>query len=528
MQKRLILMMLFCYTILTGASFIRPLVIQKIIDDGLVIKNIHIVLIFAILLLVLAIIEGGIKILQAKIFVDLKNKLVLGLYTKLFYRLLHVEMTFFAKNNSAEIINKMRTDIDNVSILVDSNFMSMLNYVLQILSGIVGLFFIDWKLGFLVMAFVPIKFFLICIFSKKREAVVENKIKKSTAFCSWLGDMISGVCEIKLWNLYKNKTQELRRRQKLVLQEDKRDELLEAYNSTSDSLLEWIVISALYGIGGYFVCVERLSIGGLTAFISYSNYVVGPITLLFNIKFLLAKIRPSIHRIKTLLRVKTEQNSNTITYAPTFQKEIRFDKVTFSYGEQVVLNGLNFCIHKGEKIAIVGDNGCGKSTLVQLILRFLNPESGCIYIDGIDIAKCDLDQYRNFFSVVNQDVYLFSDTLENNITLGKKLDNSFLDSICKKMNLKKFKNKNLIKCDRELEGNGANLSGGERQKIALVRAVIKDAPILILDEATASIDSKYSEFLQNILMQDFKDKTMIIVTHKKEYLEGIDRVFHMK
>jgi len=326
MQKRLIALIIFCYVILTGASFLRPLIIQKIIDDGLVERNFRIVLIFAISLFLLALIEGGIEILQARLFVDLKNKLVLGLYTKVFHRLLHAQLNFFSKNNSAEIINKISTDIDNVSIVVDSNMMSVLNYILQIVSGVVGLFIISWKLAFLVLAVVPIKFFLIHFFSEKREETTENWIKESTAFSGWLGDMINGIHEIKLWSLYKNKTLELRRRQKNVLKQEKKNMLLEAYNSTSDSILQWIVISALYGVGGYFVCGESLSIGGLTAFISYSNYVVIPISLVFNIKFLFAKIKPSFQRLQTLLRVKTEQTSGYIDRIPTFEKEISFEE----------------------------------------------------------------------------------------------------------------------------------------------------------------------------------------------------------
>jgi ABC-type bacteriocin/lantibiotic exporters, contain an N-terminal double-glycine peptidase domain len=527
MQKRVFALIIFCYFILTGSSFLRPLIIQKIIDHGLMEKKFYIISIFSVLLFLLALIEGGTDIVLAKYFVAMKNKLVLNFHTKVFERLIRTKLLFFSENNSAEIINKISTDINNVSVVVDSSMMNTLTYILRIISGAIGLFVVSWKLTFVVMAVIPIKFVIIKKISKKKEMTTEIWIKESANFSAWLGDMISGIQEIKLWGLYKSKISELRKRQKKVLEQERKSVILEVSNTSSDALLEWLIISILYGMGGYLVCKDSLSIGGLTAFISYSGYIIGPISCIFNIRFLFAKTKPSLQRLRTLLNVEKEQSLAAMNTIPTFQKEIIFEGVTFAYGRKVVLDRVNFSIRRGEKVAIIGDNGSGKSTLIKLILRFILPQKGCVLMDGINIEEFNLEQYRKNFGVVTQDIYLFNDTLKNNITLGKEIDEAVLERLCKRMELQSLLQKVDMTHNGNLEGNANNLSGGERQKIALVRAIIKDAPILILDEATANIDTKYSRFLHNVLMEDFSDKTILFVTHKKEHLRGVDRIFHI-
>lgn len=527
MKKRVIVLIIFCYIVMMASSFFRPLVMKDIMDKGLIAKDFQVIITFAVLLIVLALIEEGIAILQAKLFADLQNKVVLNLYTKVFQRLLYARMNYFSRNNTAEIINKLSTDISSVSILIDSSMMSVLNYILQIVSGIVGLFVVSWKLALLVLIIVPVKYVLIRFFSKKKEEAVRQWIEESAEFSAWFDDTINGVQEIKLWNLYKEKRRELRRRQKKVLELGKRSTLLETYNTSTDSVLQWAAVSALYGIGGYFICGGALSIGGLTAFISYSNYVIGPIALVFNIKFLFAQIKPSAVRLRDFFKMETERQPESRRKIESFQKELSFDKISFSYTDQPLIEDVSFKIKKGEKIAIIGNNGSGKSTLVSLLLRFLSPKEGHIYVDGVDIEEYNLEQYRELFGVVSQAVYLFRDTVKNNITMDRDTDNEEFEQICEKMNMQEVIDKLPQGYESILERNGENLSGGERQKLALIRAIIKKSPILILDEATANIDVKYNELIWYNILKDFPDKTLILITHKIENLKGMDRIYQI-
>lgn len=441
---------------------------------------------------------------------------------------MHIKVSYFSRNNASEVINKLSTDIDTVSILVDSNIMSVVSYILQIVCGVIGLFVVNWRLAILVLCIVPVKFVLITYLSQKKENLMRKWIEKITEFSAWFDDTINGVREIKLWGMYKEKNREMRKLQKEVLRLGKKTTLLETYNYSGDTLLQWVMVSVIYGIGGYLVCKNRLSIGGLTAFISYSNYVIGPIALVFNLRFIWAQIKPSINRLDKFFDEETEGRQNLSYDIDKFQNEIVFNKVTFSYSQQELLKEINLTIHKGEKIAIIGENGSGKSTIISMLLRFLEPKEGSISVDGRDIQEYSLKQYRNLYAVVSQEIYLFKDSLYNNVVMGKSVENEELNRICEKLNLQAFLSKLPEGLETSLERNGENLSGGERQKVALLRAIIKDAPILILDEATANIDKEYDEFLNRAIQTEFKDKTIIMITHRMENLRGMDKIYRIQ
>ena len=184
------------------------------------------------------------------------------------------------------------------------------------------------------------------------------------------------------------------------------------------------------------------------------------------------------------------------------------------YINEMTVEAVNIEVKKGEKVAFIGENGSGKSTLIKMLLRFETPTKGKICIDGEDIQNYCLQQYRNLFAVVSQDVYLFHDTIRNNILMDREISDEELDRICRIWNLEEFIHESPEGYGRILEKNGGNISGGERQKMALLRAVIKDEEILILDEATANIDKEYDRFLQKRLLDDSEEKTVIVITHK--------------
>lgn len=501
---------------------------RNIMDEGIIRKDVKIIITSSVVLVIIIVIEELFGIIQTNLFIGLQNKIILKLYTKVSQTLFYAKIDYFLHNNSAEISNKISTDIYNVSSLADSSIMNMFGYVLQVFSGIAGLLVINWKLALLVLSVVPVKYFLIRRFSKEEESIFEQWIEASADFSAWLGDTVNGIREIKLWNMYEKKQQDVIKKQEKVLELNRRSKLLLAYNNSSDSAVQSLVVAALYGIGGYFICREQLTLGSLTAFISYNNYVIGPISLILNLKIILAQVKPSVQRLKEFFVIETEKKEGKYKEIREVKNKICFKNVTFSYGEKMILRDVNLEISKGEKIAIIGENGSGKSTIISLLLRFIQPQEGNIYVDGVDIMQFDLHQYRNLFSVVNQDIYLFEDTVGNNISLGLQLNENEMNVFCEKMGMKKFINQLSQRHACVIEKNGENLSGGERQKISILRAVIKNSPVFILDEATANIDEKYEKFIFNLFINEFTDKTFIIITHKRENLQGVDRLYQIE
>ena len=234
LRRTTIIIIIVCYIFLIGLSFVRPLVMKNIMDEGLIHSNLQAIFVFSALLVVLSFVEELITLLQTRLCIDLKNDIVLKLYLKVFRKLLRVENTYFSKNHSAEIINKITTDINSIGTLIDSSMISVIGYVLQVISGVAGLVFISWKLAVMVLLVVPVKYCLTTFFSKKREDAVKKWIQESTDFSAWLDDTLGGIREIKLWNLQNSKKQRMVKKQKGVLDSGKRSSLLDAYNQSGD------------------------------------------------------------------------------------------------------------------------------------------------------------------------------------------------------------------------------------------------------------------------------------------------------
>ena len=208
-KKNTVILIVFCYLILIGISFLRPMILKVIMDEGIIKKNIRLIIYLSLSLTALISIEEVTSILQTKLFADFQNKFVLSLYIKVGQILYRAKQDYFTNNSSTEIINKLSTDINSVSTLMDSNIMYVLGYVLQIISGVIGLFVINWKLAFLIIIVVPIKYLLIKFFSEKAQKLFEKEIDLSSKFSAWFGDIINGIREVKLWNLYEEKQKNL-------------------------------------------------------------------------------------------------------------------------------------------------------------------------------------------------------------------------------------------------------------------------------------------------------------------------------
>ena len=246
--------------------------------------------------------------------------------------------------------------------------------------------------------------------------------------------------------------------------------------------------------------------------------------MILNIKYLLSGIIPSTKRYYDFLS-EPEESSADGKELPVWD-EVIFDKVTFSYDEKTpAVEDINLCILKGHKIAFVGKNGCGKSTLIELLLRLRKPQVGIIKIGDVDIEELSLIKYRELFSVVSQDVYLFNDTIRNNIRLYKEVDDEIIYKACEDSGLAEFIKE--VSLDYNVGANGAMLSGGQKQKVALARALVLDRPIFILDEATSNADVSSELQTNSLLRTRLKKKTIIVISHRESVLKEMDQIILM-
>lgn len=517
---------LFCLGVTTVLGFLQPLIIRTITDDGLVGGNLRTVVTAVLILLVVVLINQLIEIWQTSVFADIHNASTFTLFNQAFHKLLHLKKSFYDDKNNAEILNSVSMDVEYVSIITDRYMAMIIGQVFRVVSGIAGLLLISWKLTLVVLAVVPIKYFTVKILAKRNEKKIEELIESSRDFSAWFGDTVGGVTEVKLWNLIAPKSAVFTKKQKALLQTKKESTMISAWNSFVEILLEWGVTGLLYIIGAVLIINGELTIGGIFAFISYSSYVTGPISSILNMRFFFSQIFPSAKRLFKLLDTEEEHSGSEKTGS---MGKLDLQDVCFTYEntERTVINGVSLSVRPGEKIAIIGQNGSGKSTLIDILLRFIEPDSGKVTLDGKDIGLLDLEKYRSLFAVVSQNPYLFYDTVENNINLKQDASQERLCDAMRQSGAQEFIEKLPQKEKSMIGQNGARLSGGEKQKLAVARAIIKDAPVIILDEATSGFDVQSDKYLHQILKNELKDKTVIAITHRYDNLDGMDRVYRL-
>lgn len=509
-------------------GFLQPLVIRDITDRGMMQKNFVVILSSVAILVILIVINQGRELLQIKIFTEIHNDVSFDIFSSAFQKLLHLKKNYFSDKNTAEILNFLQTDISQVASITDQYTVTCISYLFRIVSGLIGLFIINWKLAMVVLAMVPAKYLLVRHLSKRQEKAMDALIEKSREFSGWFGDNIEGIDEIKLWNLYKTMESAFSEKKRKILEMSKTNTMIGGWNSFWQMLLEWSVTIAIYLLGGYQICTGKMTIGTVFTFVSYSSYVTGPVGAFINLKMFFSHVFPSAKRLFQFMDLETEDNSGRkkITKVPP---TLELQNVAFQYcTDRTILKNVNLLIHPGEKIAIIGKNGSGKSTIINLLLRFYEPNSGVIFANGIDVKQIPLENYRDLFSVVSQSPYLFLGDIIQNINLNNSYEMEKIQKILEISGVAGYISNMPEGYNTQVGKNGTRLSGGEKQKIAVARALLKNAPIVILDEATSNFDMESNSYLHDVILNEMKGKTVIMITHHYSNLKGMDRVFEIE
>ena len=506
-------------------SLILPLLSKSIMDDGFIGGDQGVLILRVMQTLILVILICGIDIVKDKIRIGIQNDLKLNLSSNSFQHLSRLNMSYFDEKNDAEILNNLRMDIENICMVADNSLFFVFAQVFSIIGGMVGLFILNAKLAGLVILLIPIKYLIARYFAKKNKKIMQQYIESEEAYSKWFGDVVSGMREIKLFNLYQHKYVELQGYQERIVKSSKKANLLLTYNTTVEKITMQLLMSCIYILGAIQVFNLETSVGTTFAFISYSAYVTSPITAIMNIKQMLAGIFPSVERYVAFINIEEEQVEGE--KVPSIGDIILTD-VSMHYDtnpNKYAIQNLSLTIKAGSKTAVIGTNGSGKSTLINLLLRLYRYNSGSITMNGVEISSLNLDDYRSMFSVVSQDVVLFNGTIKDNLCLYKDFSDSAIKFAIQASGLEGFIKEHSL--DYVVGERGTALSGGEKQKLSLARAILHDKPILILDEATANTDVYSKKYIHNYLFEA-TEKTVIIITHSDEVLQMMDDIVFLE
>ena len=461
----------------------------------------------------------------------LRNKLVRQIMSryknKVFKSILDRDYREFSKEKSGKFISILTENMKKIEQDYLHQYFNISKNISLMIFSLVAMFIGNWFLTLLVIIASIIPMMISGFIGQKSASLQNSSMIADQKYLAKVKDILAGFLVIKSFNVkeaigqdYKNESEKL---DEIYFIKGKFDVL----SNVISQLSGMIVFLVAFGGGMYLVFGGHTTIGSVTAIVQLVNFVVMPLN---EIGMGMSKFREGQATLNSF-EVKDVIELQTGKTKEYFDDVISFSNVDFSYpnAEEKIFNNLSLQIKKGEKIAIVGMSGSGKSTLLNLLLRFYDVTSGYISIDNQDLQAISAESLYNLMTIVQQDVYIFDDTLKANITLNQFFTDEEIKQAVQQSGLESYVLENESGLQALCGENGSNLSGGQKQRVSIARALIRKTPILLLDEATSSLDNKVTTEIENSILE-IQDLTVLVVTHKlnKSMLKRYDRILFMK
>ena len=461
----------------------------------------------------------------------LRNKLVRQIMSryknKVFKSILDSDYREFSKEKSGKFISILTENMKKIEQDYLHQYFNISKNISLMIFSLVAMFIGNWFLTLLVIIASIIPMMISGFIGQKSASLQNSSMIADQKYLANVKDILAGFLVIKSFNVkeairqdYKNESEKL---DEIYFIKGKFDVL----SNVISQLSGMIVFLVAFGGGMYLVFGGHTTIGSVTAIVQLVNFVVMPLN---EIGMGMSKFREGQATLNSF-EIKDVIELQTGKMKEYFDDIISFSNVDFSYpnAEEKIFNNLSLQIKKGEKIAIVGMSGSGKSTLLNLLLRFYDVTSGYISIDNQDLQAISAESLYNLMTIVQQDVYIFDDTLKANITLSQSFTEDDIKKAVQQSGLESYILENELGLQTLCGENGSNLSGGERQRLSIARALIRKTPILLLDEATSSLDNKVTTEIENSILE-IQDLTVLVVTHKlnKSMLKKYNRILFMK
>lgn len=458
------------------------------------------------------------------------QKILFDIRKKLFQHLQKLSISFYHRYRTGKLISNVISDVATLQEMISTTMVTVAVNVVLIFLYIVTLFTINWKLSLICLIVTPFHFMNFLHFKKKILNSSEKRREKVSEISGNLAEILNGTKLVKSFAKEKWESKIFTSDIRQLLYMNMTISMQGLYCAIIADIFLVIGITLALGVGGYFILNNQMTLGEFIQFNAYLQSLFPQITALSGLSQTIAHGTTSANRISNLLSQEVDvKDSNDPIHTDHLKGDIVFKDVVFKIEDRTIINKLNLTIKKGESIALVGPSGSGKSTMANLLMRFYDINSGMITIDGVDISRIKISCLRRNMGVVQQEAFLFSGTIRENILYGKEnATQEELVSAAKKADI----HEHILSLPDGYESltgeNGVNLSGGQKQRLSIARTLLHDPDILILDEATSALDNHSEKAVQKALEILMQNRTTITIAHRLSTIVNVDRIIVMK
>lgn len=517
-----------CLVCQISIDMLNPKVTVRIIDDVIGKGEIGLLKYSLLMMLTFAIGRVVFGYFKEYLFDTTSFKISVDIRKGLFGHIQKLSVNYFDNNNTGEIMSRVKDDVDHIQAAFGYIGMLSLMVVIHMSMVITCMVRISWKMSILPLIAIPVCAVLAIVLERKLDKVYEDISNENAQMNTVAEENLAGVRTVKAFAREKFEIGKFKKHNKTYYDLNMRQSMLWIrYNPIFQMITKILPLSAVI-IGGVMVIKgeDGMTLGTLGAFIEYCNNVVWPLEMLGWLSNELASAMASSKKINKIYHEtpKIDEIANPVE-SEEIKGDIAFQNVSLNIEGKQVLKDISFELKRGKTLGIMGATGAGKSSIINLLLRFYDVDTGSITLDGVDVRERKLSQLRNSFSLVMQDVFLFSDSVSENVKLGQKatLASEEVDAALQKACADEFVNKLKDGSDTIIGERGVGLSGGQKQRISMARAFARKAPILVMDDSTSALDMETERKIQDTL-NDIGDASKIIIAHRISAVRRADEI----
>lgn len=527
-QKKYFVLVCFITVLQSVVSMRIPLTSRELLDNAFPNRNMQLFTTMVIVMLSCYFMVAVLNVLKDYLLAHIAESISLKLRTQLNSKISVMKYSYFDKHNLSEVLSKYNKEVDTVKENCGYMLVKTLSNVVTFILASAMIIILDWRIMVVSMALLFLYILNNRYWGKKVKALAEKSMECNEEAIGSLTENYRNVLITKLYSAYEYVNEKFHANYTKQYNTQMNLEVVYSVNINSGGLLIYLLADLIWLIGGFGIINGVLTIGTVTALINYQGMLISPMAFFseFNNSYQGTVI--ALKRLYSVLCFEEENNEGTVIRSNNIEK-VDFHDVSFRYRKDVpVLDNVNIQLRKGTIVGFIGGSGCGKSSLVKMLLRLYAPYKGTISIDGEKIQDISINSLRNRIAFVAQDSLFFRGSILENLKMGNVVDNTKLIEYSKLLDLYDEIVCLPKKWDTELNAGTSNLSGGQKKRLDVLRALMKESDIIIFDESTASIDIERRKRLFEILDKIKQEKIIIFITHNIEECVYCDQIYAVK